>query len=207
MQTVILAAGDFPRQGGAAWRLLRSAARVVCCDSAADVYHRRLRRRAAVVVGDFDSCRFAAASARETVRVDEQETNDLAKAIRLCRERGWSDPVVLGACGRREDHTLGNLFRTLEAGLEVVTDAGRFLPLGRRPDGTGRERLALAVRPGTPVSIFAPDPATRMTSRGLEWPLDGFRFDNLYCATLNRAKGRRIVLSSDRPVYVYLAHE
>ena len=39
--TVILAAGDFPRRGGAAWRLLKSATRVVACDGAANAYRRR----------------------------------------------------------------------------------------------------------------------------------------------------------------------
>ena len=39
--TVILAAGDFPRRGGAAWRLLESATRVVACDGAANAYRRR----------------------------------------------------------------------------------------------------------------------------------------------------------------------
>ena len=44
-----------------------------------------------------------------------------------------------------------------------------------------------------------------MTSRGLEWPLDGVRFENLYCATLNRATAAVVTLTSDRPVFAYLA--
>ena len=49
----------------------------------------------------------------EFVRVAEQETNDLDKAIRLCRERGWGDLVVVGATGLREDHAIGNVYRAL----------------------------------------------------------------------------------------------
>ena len=198
-ETVILAAGDFPRKGGEAWRLLASAKRVVACDSAADAYRRRFGRWPTVAVGDMDSAKaaIAASSGCRVVRVDEQETNDLEKAVAYCRNHRWNSPVIVGACGRREDHAIGNVFRALAHGLEIVTDHGRFVPVCGK--------TTLRIRPGTAVSIFAPDPATRMTSRGLEWPLDGVRFDNLYCATLNRAVAARLTLTSDRPVSVYVS--
>ena len=53
--TVILAAGDFPKKGGAAWKLLAAAKRVVACDSAADAYRRRFRKWPTVIIGDLDS--------------------------------------------------------------------------------------------------------------------------------------------------------
>ena len=198
-ETVILAAGDFPRKGGEAWRLLASAKRVVACDSAADAYRRRFGRWPTVAVGDMDSAKAAVAASSGccVVRVDEQETNDLEKAVAYCCSHRWKSPVIVGACGKREDHAIGNVFRALAHGLEIVTDCGRFVPV------CGRKTLR--VRPGAAVSIFAPDPATRITSRGLEWPLDGVRFENLYCATLNRAVAARLTLTSDRPVSVYVS--
>ena len=196
--TVILAAGDFPRKGGEAWRLLENAKRVVACDSAADAYRRRFRRWPTVAVGDMDSAKGARAtgSGCRVVRVSEQDDNDLAKAAAYCREKGWRNPIIVGACCKREDHTIGNVFRALDLGLEIVTDHGRFVPL------CGKKTFA--VRPGTAVSVFAPNPATRMESRGLEWPLKGVRFRNLYCATLNRATASRITLESNCPVLVFI---
>jgi len=191
---VILAAGSYPRKGGEARRLLDGAGVVVCCDGAADAFRRAAGRDPDVVVGDCDSVRGRFAN---VVRVAEQETNDLEKAARYCRSRGWCSPVVLGATGRREDHTIGNVFRALALGLEVVTDFGRFVPVSGR--------VALDVGAGAAVSVFAPDPATKMTSSGLEWPLSGVRFENLYCATLNRATADRVVVASDRPACVYVA--
>ena len=44
-----------------------------------------------------------------------------------------------------------------------------------------------------------------MTSRGLRWKLEGVRFANPYCATLNRASSERVTVTSDRPVHVYVA--
>jgi len=192
---VILANGDFPGKGGEAWRLLASARRVVACDGAADAYCRRFGRSPFAVVGDMDSVRrFPEGS--EVVRVPDQETNDLEKAVRWCRERGWRRLVVVGASGGREDHLIGNVFRALDLGVEVVTDSGRFVPV------CGKASLRAAR--GAAVSVFAPDASTRMTSRGLEWPLDGVEFRNLHCATLNRASAARVSLTSTRPVLVYV---
>lgn len=191
---VILAAGDFPKRGGLAWQALERATVVVCCDHAADAYRRRFHTEPTVVVGDCDSVkgRFA-----ETVKIAEQETNDLEKAIRHCRERGWTNPLIIGATGKREDHAIGNVFRALAHRLDILTDYGRFHAVDAK--------AVFRVKEGTPISIFAPNPRTRMTSTGLEWPLDGVRFENLYCATLNRASASRVALTTTEPVYVYIA--
>ena len=198
--TVILANGDFPKRGGAAWKLLAEATRVVCCDGAADAYRRRFRRWPDVIIGDLDSLsRLPSRVSRPPflVKVSDQDTNDLEKAMAYCAKQGWKSPVIVGATGKREDHTLGNVFRALDYGCEIVTDTGRFVPV------CGKATFKVAK--GTAVSIFAPDPKTRMTSKGLEWPLDGVRFKNLYCATLNRATGSRVTLTATRPVSVFIA--
>ena len=198
-RTVILAAGDFPRKGGAAWTLLAAATRVVCCDGAADAYRRRFRRWPDVIVGDLDSLlRLPSRVSRppSLVRVSDQDTNDMEKAMAYCAKRGWRDPVIVGATGKREDHTIGNVFRALDYGCEIVTDLGRFVPVCGK--------AAFKVVKGAAVSIFAPDPKTRMTSKGLEWPLDNVTFKNLYCATLNRATGSRVTLTATRPVLIFI---
>ncbi|MBR1921269.1 MAG: thiamine diphosphokinase, partial [Kiritimatiellae bacterium] len=114
-----------------------------------------------------------------------------------CRQKGWRRLAAVGATGRREDHSLGNVFRALDLGVEVVTDHGRFVPVAAR--------AAFRVARGTPVSVFAPEAGTRMTSVGLKWPLDRVRFGNLYCATLNQAVRARVEVTTTRPVMVYLA--
>jgi thiamine pyrophosphokinase len=192
---VILANGAFPRKGSVPYGILAAAATVVCCDGAADTYRRRFRRLPTVVVGDCDSVK---GRYPEMVRIPDQETNDLEKAIAYCRQRGWRTPVIVGATGKREDHTLGNIFRALAAQLTIVTEEGCFVPVAAR--------AALTVDVGAAVSVFATDPATRMTSRGLAWPLDGVSFSSLFCATLNRATARRLLLTTTRPVSVFCAH-
>ena len=200
-ETVIVANGTFPKKGGAEWTLLAAAKRVVACDGAVAAYRRRFGQWPAVIVGDFDSIRdvqvLQAPPTCELVRFTDQDTNDLEKAIVFCAMRGWRNPVIVGAAGKREDHTLGNVFRALDYGCEIVTDLGRFVPVCGK--------AAFKVVKGAAVSIFAPDPKTRMTSKGLEWPLDNVTFKNLYCATLNRATGSRVTLTATRSVSVFIA--
>ena len=196
--TVILAAGDFPRKGGAAWKLLAGATCVVACDSAADAYRRRFRKWPTVIIGDLDS--FSRPNLFpfpcSLIPVSDQNTNDLEKAMAYCAQQGWRNPVIVGATGKREDHSLGNVFRALAYGCEIVTDHGRFIPV--------RGKATLTVAKGAAISIFAPDPKTRMTSKGLKWPLAPVRFRNLYCATLNRATASRVTLTTTRPVSVFI---
>jgi thiamine pyrophosphokinase len=181
-----------------ALNLLAGETRVVACDSAADAYRRRFRKWPTVIIGDFDSFSRPGLSSLpcSLIPVSDQDTNDLEKALAYCIERGWRDPVIVGATGKREDHALGNVFRALAYGCEIVTDFGRFVPV--------RDRVTLTVAKGAAVSIFAPDPKTRMTSKGLEWPLAPVRFRNLYCATLNRATASRVVLMTNKPVSVFI---
>ncbi len=193
---VVLANGEFPKKGGEAWNILAAAKRVVACDGAADAYSRRTGKSPFAVVGDMDSIRHCP-EGTDIVRVPDQDTNDLEKAVAWCRVRGWRRLVVVGASGKREDHLVGNVFRALDLGVEVVSDFGRFVPVCGK--------ASFRVQKGTAISVFAVDPKTRATSKGLEWPLDGVVFRNLYCATLNRAKGTRVTISSDRGILVYIA--
>ena len=201
-ETVIVANGTFPKKGGVAWRVLAAAKRVVCCDGAADVYKRHFGKWPFAIVGDFDSVKaqtiFSKAQNTKTkiVYAVDQNRNDLEKAILYCLKQGWKVPVIVGATGKREDHTIGNIFRAIDYGCEIVTDMGRFIPV--------YGKASFKVEKGVAVSIFAPNPQTRMTSKGLEWPLNDVRFKNLYCATLNRAVAKHIQLTCTQPVSVFI---
>ena len=156
---------------------LRLADRLVCCDGA---YAAALRfgREPDFVVGDGDSI---APDARRRlgerfVAVAEQDTNDLAKAFRFVVARHPGRIVILGATGRREDHALGNIFWLFDfaavfPAVSMWTDYGVFEIVA-----TPR---TFTCTPGEHVSLFVPDPATRISSRGLVWALDGLRFGNL----------------------------
>ena len=211
--TAILAAGS-PPSHEVPLRILREADRLIACDGAWRAAM-ELGRRPDAVVGDGDS--LGDGGARELARLgipfieeSEQDTNDLCKAF---RHADGDLVAILGATGRREDHSLGNIFHLIDfaeerlragfaaesPGVAIVTDSGVFeptLPPGRSWD----------VKAGQPVSVFAPLPSTEMSSEGLEWALDGVDFGSLWRGTLNRAAGERFTIRTSRPAIIFLPH-
>lgn len=202
MVTTAILADGAPPTHPAARAAFDAASRLVCCDGA---YRKAcaLGRLPDLVVGDGDSLSAAdrAALGERFVSIAEQETNDLDKAFRTAVARfGGAGIVILGAGGLREDHFLGNVFRLpgfarAAPDVAMVTDAGTFTVV------TGARRYAC--RPGEAVSVFAPDPAARATSEGLEWPLAGVSLAELWRGTLNRTTGTSFRLACDRPLLVY----
>ena len=219
--TVILANGAPPTHP-VPLRLFREADRLIACDGA---WRMALDggRTPDAVVGDGDSL---GAEGREAlaqrgipfIGEEEQETNDLCKAFRHAVAMGAEGGavVILGATGRREDHALGNIFHLLDfatavprdggggsdrlsARVSMVTDFGTFEPV-LPPGGTWTASA------GRSVSVFAAVPGTRMTSEGLEWPLEGVALDALWRGTLNRTTGDTFTLRTNNPILLYLPH-
>ena len=189
--TVILANGDFPALPHSL-RILQEAERIVCCDGAAQALLAHAMEPT-VVIGDLDSLND---NVKERLRgriiqVAEQDTNDLNKAFRYCLSQGWLDITILGATGKREDHTLGNIslladFAKQAPAIRMVTDYGCFLPM--LASGT------ISCTPGQQVSIFALDSDTPIVSHGLKYPLNGLAPHRWWEATLNEALGDSFTL-------------
>ncbi len=190
-RTVILANGQFPAHP-TPLEALRAAKRVICCDGAADALV-AAGLEPDWIVGDLDSVsegvrrRFP----ERLVKVEEQETNDLAKAFRFCGDRGWSDLLILGASGLREDHLLGNLSLLADFALQasplLLTDTGWFTAL--------HQSAALPALPGQQVSLFALISGTTVSASGLKYPVEGLRLDKWWQASLNEACGPEVRLS------------
>ena len=182
--TVILADGDFPKAEEPI-SFLRRAARIVCCDgSAASLAEFGLEP--AVVIGDLDSLppEFKKRFSDRLIHVREQETNDLTKAFTYCREQGWENIVILGATGKREDHTLGNLslladYSELVPGLRFITNYGTFF--------IARDSGDFSTFPGQQISIIALQTGTEVTSSGLKYPMNKLALNRWWQATLNEA--------------------
>jgi len=182
---VIIADGTFPGHA-IALEYLRDADVRVCCDGSAE----NLINAGFVpdaIVGDMDSLsdelknRFA----DRLYPDNDQETNDLTKAVIWCRESGFDDIVILGATGKREDHTIGNISLLVEysrfLNVKMVTDTGIFLPFLRS--------CSIDSFPGQQVSLFSINPETEITSAGLHYPLSDRKLKNWWEASLNEALG------------------
>ena len=208
---VIVGNGQFPKREYPLY-LLESADYVICCDGAIDTYLRHFRgrnlRRPDVVIGDMDSLsKKTAERFRDiAVKIDEQETNDQSKAFHYILEHFPDvDTVhILGATGKREDHTVGNLSLLMEYAREMRRqDCGRTVFVDIVSDWSTAfaitDTCTLDVGEGRSVSIICPDNSLNIKSEGLVWPTDNVVFDNLWQATLNRASADRISLTFSHP--------
>ena len=208
---VIVGNGQFPKKEYPLY-LLESADCVVCCDGALDTYLRhfsgRNLRRPDVVVGDMDSLsKKTAERFRDiAVKIDEQETNDQSKAFHYILEHFPDvDTIhILGATGKREDHTIGNLSLLMEYAREMGRqDCGRTVSVDIVSDWSTAfaitDSCTLDVGEGRSVSIICPDNSLNIKSEGLVWPTDNVVFDNLWQTTLNRASADRISLTFSHP--------
>ena len=182
-KTVIVADGTFPQHAIPHW-YLKNAERIICCDGSAE----NLINAGYIpdaIVGDMDSLNETLAGRfhDRIFRNAHQETNDLTKAVSWCSERGYKDLVIIGATGKREDHTIGNISLLAEyikdVNVIMVTDTGILMPL--------LKSSALSSFPGQKVSIFSIDSETEISSYGLRYPLERKKIKNWWAATLNEA--------------------
>lgn len=210
---VILAAGDFPQHPLPASLLNHD--RVVCCDSAAKAFIES-GRKPWRCIGDGDSLDKALKEQVQFIHEVEQETNDLCKAVRLVvKELGREARIaIIGATGKREDHTLGNislLAEFAEQGIHctMYTDFGVFL-MGRGTrtfDGTSflPEGMGKMAKPelSTALSVFNVN-CKRLTSQGLKYPI--YPFTRLWQGTLNTIEGDAFSIDADGDYLLYRAY-
>jgi thiamine pyrophosphokinase len=200
---VILANGLFP-SGRQALELLEAAELLICCDGAADKLV-GFGMSPHVIIGDMDSVSDDVKELYASIMIpsDDQESNDLTKAVHYCIEKGYPSVSILGATGLREDHTLGNISLMMEyfprIEVQIISDFGMFYLVR-----SGEEVNSF---PGERISLFSIDNSIRVSSRGLLYPLKDLQLSNWYTASLNEATADRFMLQfeSDLPLIVYKA--
>jgi thiamine pyrophosphokinase len=191
---VIVANGAFPTHA-VPLDVLQEATHVVACDGAV-----RNVPQAEVVVGDGDSVPDQYRS--RLIQVDEQEDNDLTKATRYCLAQGWHRIAYLGATGKREDHTIGNIsllmryYRTMGVDGVMLTNHGVFTP--------AQGRQTFESFKGQQVSIFNFG-STKIVSEGLRW--QSYGYEEWWQGTLNEAVGNSFTLEADGYYLVFRTYD
>ena len=147
-----------------------------------------------LVVGDMDSLSDHSLLARvppERVMrfpADKDET-DTEIGLRVMGERGCTDVTLAGGGGGRIDHLLGiaALFERSAPPSRWITDREDIHLVEGEREFVGWERSTVSV---FPVGLGA----SRMSSKGLQWPLDGLEFRRGYGGISNRVTGPRVVI-------------
>jgi len=206
---IILANGEFPKTAFLQEKLRRTgvlhtpicaghmqyAHTIVCCDGAVQKLL-DFGRNPDFIVGDMDSIseenknRFA-----DILVLDQdQNTNDLTKAVRFCIKNGFETLEILGATGCREDHALGNISLLANymddlTSVKMFTDYGVFTPISKTTTFESFSNQA--------VSIFSITPETLITSENLAYPINNQKFTSWWEGTLNRSLGEQFTIGMD----------
>lgn len=200
-EAVVVGNGEFPVHSFPLTVLDQSTC-VVCCDGGTNALVES-GRLPDWIVGDGDSLseenrlRFQ----DRIYRNPDQETNDQTKAVSFLASRGIRRIAILGATGKREDHTLGNISLLMEyqrMGLEVVmlTDYGFFVPAVDTQEFMGFPRQQ--------VSVFNFD-AVDLKSEGLRYPVYDFCY--WWQGTLNEVEGDSFRIMAKGHYLVYCTYE
>lgn len=201
IDAVIVANGDFP-SAAMPLQILQRAKIVVCCDGGADEYIAK-GFVPDIIIGDGDSLsaenkeRFA-----DIIHYDaDQETNDQTKAVQFLLSKGLRNIAIVGATGKRDDHTLGNIallaeYLRMGATVRSYTDYGVFIPCS--------DSNTFNCKAGAQVSIFNIS-ATNLKSEGLTYPI--YDFTAWWQGTLNESPTDTFTISAQGEYIVYITYE
>jgi len=201
IDAVIVANGDFPSHRKPL-QVLADSPFTICCDGGADEYIAR-GYTPDIIIGDGDSLsaenrtRFADIIHYEA----DQETNDQTKAVRYLLSQGKKRIAIVGATGKRDDHTLGNIalldeYLTMGADVRSYTDYGLFIPCSGK--------ATFHCKRGAQISIFNIN-AKGLKSEGLAYPI--YDFSALWQGTLNEALGEQFSITAAGRYIVYITYE
>lgn len=200
--TVILGGGDYPAHP-CPLRILREAERVICCDGAAQAYLQHEGKAPWRIVGDGDSLPESLLTCFPDIirRFAEQDTNDQSKATRYALAHGAHRIAYVGATGRREDHTLGNIsllmdYMRMGAEVRMYTDHGVFIPCHNRFEAESPLE--------TQVSIFNFG-AIHFRATGMRYPLSDFT--SWWQGTLNANTAPHFMVDAEGDFLIYLTYE
>lgn len=191
IEAVVLANGDYPTNP-LPLKILAEAPYVICCDGGADEYIRR-GHTPDVIIGDGDSLSEENRTKHADIlhRISDQETNDQTKAVHYLMAQGKRHIAIVGATGKREDHTLGNLSLLIDymrtgAHVRTYTDYGVFIPC--------TDTCTFPCHPGQQISIINFN-ARKLHGKGLVYPLSDFT--NWWQGTLNECTGTEFTVEAE----------
>ena len=198
IEAVILANGDYP-SNALPLKILEEAPYVVCCDGGANEYIAQGHLPDAII-GDGDSLSEENRKKYSNLlhHNPDQETNDQTKAVQFLLKQGKRCIAIVGATGKREDHTIGNISLLMEymrMGAEVrnYTDYGVFIPC--------KDTCTFKCREGQAVSIFN-FTAKGLASEGLAYPI--YDFTTWWQGTLNKCTDTSFTIKAEGEYLLFI---
>lgn len=204
-RTVIVANGQYPSKDEI-HTMIKQARNVVCCDGAiSELLAQGITPSA--IVGDCDSLSAdLKLSYASIIHVDnDQQTNDLTKAVNYCIRHEQTALTIVGATGKREDHTIANISLlafyafclTVKLDVVMISDYGVFTAIDSDSEFDSFT--------GQKVSIFGVDEITSVTFENLRYPLINEPLHWWWQGTLNESMGDKFVVKTNGKAIIFRA--
>ena len=201
---VILANGSFPTHP-IPMQKINQAGCIICCNGAVSQL-KDTGLEPYAIIGDLDSIDQTLKSKynHKIIHSPSQDENDLRKAIQWAEDGGIKEAAILGATGKRNDHSLSNIFILLQFPTSLkctlITDYGCF----NTAEGTGKFQSFK----GQQISLFSTDPDIEITSINLKYNLISTKLAYLYSGSLNESVNENFTLCiSHGKILVYQVFE
>jgi len=187
---LIVANGIFPNHK-IPLEILEKSPSILACDGAANTLLDK-GYTPDIILGDLDSLsdQNKIEYSHSIIETPDQSQNDLRKAINYAEKHNINDINIIGASGKREDHTLGNIFSLLDykkLNIQLFTDTGSFICIHKSQN--------IESFKGQQVSIFTSDSTIKITSNNLKYNFNKTSISSIYLGTLNESIGDNFNLS------------
>jgi thiamine pyrophosphokinase len=169
MKKAVILANGKPPSGRVLNFHVDSSDLFICADGGANAAA-ALNVMPQVIIGDLDSVREATLkkfSKSKVIRIREQESTDLEKALAFAVAQGCGSIVLLGATGGRIDHEIGNLSALFKYSRKTkiicIDKHGTLMPVAGN--------ISIELPAGTTVSLLPLTSCEGITTTGLRWNL------------------------------------
>ena len=191
---IIIANGDPPKRGIIKYLQKSGAKTIIAADGGANSAY-KLGITPNYIIGDFDSIKpkvkkhFSAKS--EIIKYERQDDTDVEKALKFAIKEKYETVYLLGGTGNRMDHSICNLGIVLKYFSQIKI----ILLHGKTILNPYSENIILQTIPNETISLYAFDDKTKITSKGLKYPLNNstLRF-GVSESTSNVALGNKVEL-------------
>ena len=198
---IVIANGSFPSHP-IAKNYLNKSGTIICTDGAADKLIDS-GKNPDIIIGDFDSTSIKGKNRTgKWIETPDQNKTDLEKTFEWCIMNNIKKIVLLGSSGKREDHTIGNLFTLAkyhdEIQCEIITNHAKIICV------SGENYIFADTNQN--ISIIATEPIERITIDGLQYNMKNESLLPSTRAISNKAISDKFYLESTGKVLVFLNH-
>ena len=198
---IVIANGSFPSHP-IAKNYLNKSGTIICTDGAADKLIDS-GKNPDIIIGDFDSTSIKGKNRTgKWIETPDQNKTDLEKTFEWCIMNNIKKIVLLGSSGKREDHTIGNLFTLAkyhdEIQCEMITNHAKIICV------SGENYIFADTNQN--ISIIATEPIERITLDGLQYNIKNESLLPSTRAISNKAISDKFYLESTGKVLVFLNH-